>query len=86
MANIAQSAGQIALNHPTTASAGLSGAVSIVIMSLLQHNDIHLTEEEAIAWTTLITAALGWLLRFLSQRYPVLSLNDGPATTQGQTP
>lgn len=65
---------QAAQNHPTTASAGLGGALSIVIMSILMHMNIHITEEEAIAWTSLITAFLGWLLRVLSHRFPVLEI------------
>lgn len=70
------SAQQMVQNHPTTAAAGLGGSLSIVIMSLLLHADIHLSEEEAIAWTTLITGALGYLLKYLSRRYPQMDCNE----------
>ncbi len=68
----------IAQNHPTTASAGLGTSLSVAIMSLLLHFNVHLTEEEAIAWTGLITAFLGWFLRYLGHRYPVLDIPTQP--------
>ena len=80
MADIAATAQQVVQNHPTTASAGLGGSLSIAIMSLLLHFNIHLTEEEAIAWTTLITAFLGWFLRYLGHRFPLLDIPIQPPT------
>lgn len=76
-------------NHPTTAASGLGGSLSIVIMSLMLDFNVHISEEAAIAWTTLIVAFLGWLLRFLSHRFPVLELqppSDPPSEPVAMEP
>lgn len=56
--------------HRTTAAAGIGGSAAIVLMSLLLHFNIHLTEEEAIAWTSVITGAIGLLLKAFEAKHP----------------
>jgi len=79
--SVATKAAQAVTQHPTTASAGLGGSLSVVILSLFIHCNIHLTTEEAIAWTSLITMFFGWLLRYLTRRFPILEIpTDGASS------
>lgn len=80
-AGLTVQAGAAVQQHPTTASAGLGGTVSIVLMSLLMRLNVHLSEEEAIAWSSLLTAAIGWGLKVLSRKFPVLA---APISGAGQ--
>ena len=65
----------VVANHPTTAAGGVSGALTTIILSGLLHMNIHPTIEETVAWNTVLTAFLGWLLRFMSKRLPVLDVS-----------
>ena len=58
--------------HPTTAAVGMGGALSIVVMSLLLHLNIHLTEEEAMAWTAVVSGVFGWAINKIELRKPGL--------------
>lgn len=52
----------------TAAAAGSGTALTIILLSIGLHLNIHLTEEEAVAWTGAITAAAGWIGHRLERR------------------
>lgn len=52
----------------TAAAAGSGTALTIILLSIGLHLNIHLTEEEAVAWGGAITAAAGWIGHRLEKR------------------
>lgn len=52
----------------TAAAAGSGTALTIILLSIGLHCNIHLTEEEVVAWSGAITAGFGWLAHRLESR------------------
>ena len=83
---VVQQVQQAVVNHPTTAASGLGGSLSIAIMSLLLHLNVHLTEEEALAWSSILIALLGWVMKWVGAHYPMDAPGNLPVTIVDRPP